>query len=73
MFVPALNPRMETILADQIHINCIAIGCQQRLDVDLILRPEGHHLGQDQPLGSGHADRVTFRPLHWLRVRRVRE
>ena len=46
----------------------IAVGGQQGLDVDLVLGPEGDHLGEDQPLGRGHADRMALRPFQGLGV-----
>src|SRR5208337_5577489 len=49
------------LLADEVEVDLVAIGGQQGLDVDLVLGPEGDHLGEDQPLGSSHADSVALR------------
>src|SRR5271157_4080079 len=51
------------LLADEVEVDLVAVGGQQGLDVDLVLGPEGDHLGEDQSFGSSHADSVALRPF----------
>ena len=46
----------------------VAVACQQGLDVGLVLGPEGDHLGEDEPLGRGHAERMSLRPFQGLGI-----
>ena len=46
----------------------VAIGGQEGLHVDLVLRPERYHLGKDQAFCRGHPDHVAFRPLDGARI-----
>ena len=50
--------------ANEVEIDIIAVGSKQGLDIDLVLRPKGNHLGQDQPRCRGDRDRVALRPFH---------
>ena len=49
--------------ANEIDVDRVAICGQERFDVHLILGAERDHLGEYQPFGGGHSDRVALGPL----------
>ena len=42
------------------RLNLIPVGNQQHFDILLILRTKRYHLGQNQPLGLGDAERMEI-------------